>query len=951
MANNLTVPLDTRWANWLLVVLCVASFALRLYNLDAQSLWSDEGLTLRRAEQPLPLIFQNLNLVPTKPDYHGIHAAGAGDEPSSLPFRVYLPLVLADADSGYEDGFIATPDLHPPLYFLLMQAWIQGAGRSEFALRFPSVVAATLILPLIYALGCSLLSAETGLWAALSAAISPYYLWYAQEARMYTWLVVLSLASIYTLMPLLKKESRPRDYLAFVAVTSAMLYMHYGGFLLLAFEVVVYTAYHIHARSPKPLMALATLALVLIPLLPYLRRTLGIPDLFAFTYRSLPAILREVSSSFSLGPSRLAVQPLWRTAPFLALFGTGALMLDAKHRRRAWVLGLGSFFVPIAAQYMLLLFKPSYMNPRHLMVVSPAWELVMAQGLTTLRRRFWPGLIVMLGLVLFLRGQVNYEIFTSHRFWKDDIRSAVRYIEENARPGDAIVLHHPVIRLTFDYYYDRPYPETTIPRYGNHEDTEEALAQFQDWSRRYDRIWFLYGPPPTYFPHEFLPDWADANLFKVAQREFEAWWTYVGVAAYDDAPPIFDAPPSAAEHLDVEWETLRLAGSQIPDATVGQDTWLDLYWQSVGDKDLPEQPLTLSVRLSDQKGTTWYERTEQVLPFFPVSSWSTDEFVHTEFRLSLPDDVPPITYQVEVEPVGLGQPQAIGQLRVTRPATHTASCPQARFGGNVNLLESMLNSDKFRAGHPIVGSLTWHADAPIDADLRLRARLVNFWGQEVAVGEMAPSAAGFPTSAWRAGDQVAGRLALPLPADLKDGRYRVQIGLVEAETGRVVPVRRWYGTRDWFTIDTVQVEAWPLITDLPDDVDHRLESVELGDSVRLRGYDLAQSEDALTVTLYWQARRNLEQNYHVFVHLGDPDQPPLAQAGGVPVDWARPTTGWRAGEVITDPYTISLTNLPSGEYTLSTGFYDPKTGHRPETRVNGELAPGGYVILQEVNVE
>jgi hypothetical protein len=244
------------------------------------------------------------------------------------------------------------------------------------------------------------------------------------------------------------------------------------------------------------------------------------------------------------------------------------------------------------------------------MVVSPVWELVMAQGLATLRRRFWPGLIVALGCVLLLRGWANYDILTAHTMWKDDVRGAVQYIEERARPGDAVVLHHGVIRLTFDYYYDGPYPEVVIPPYDRAHDTEalrqEARDSFAAWSQRYDRIWFLYGPPPTFFPHDLLPEWADTNLFKVDQQSFEAWWTYVGVAAYDDGPPLLDVLPNGAEALDVDFGGLHLVGALSQGTAAGENAWPAFYWQA---KDgLPDDPLTLAVRLRDEAGGVWLER-------------------------------------------------------------------------------------------------------------------------------------------------------------------------------------------------------------------------------------------------------------------------------------------------------------------------------------------------------
>ena len=906
----------------LLILLVGLSFGLRVYDLGGKGLWSDEGLTLRRAEQPLGILIQNVNLIPVDPDYQ---------------------------DASEPEMVVETPDLHPPLYFLLMHVWIQLAGKSEFALRFLSVVAATLAVPLLYAVARSLFGRETGLWAALMGAISPFYLWYAQEARMYTWLIVFSLASIYSFLPLLRDRPRRRDYAAYIAVTLALLYTHYAGFLLLAFELAVYALTRLQAGRRRIPAILAALVLAVLPLVPFMWRLLQMQP-FSFTYRPLTVILREAWGSFSLGPTRSAVQPWWRLIPFLVLFAIGSLMFGIRRRRRAWVVGFGYLAAPILTQYALSLLKPNYMNPRHLMVVAPAWELLLAQGLTTLRRRFKPGLLVILGLVLFLRLDASYDILTSHHFWKDDIRGAVRYIEDRARPGDAIVLHHPVIRLTFDYYYDGPYPETAIPRYNNNQDTEKARAAFADWARRYGRIWFVYGPPPTYFPHDFLPNWAEENLFKVCQQEFEAWWTYVGVAAYERSAPTLDALPDGVRPLGETWGELGLVGLQAQNTTAGDNAWLDLYWHRDG--ELPDEPLKLKAQLQDEAGIVWYERTDEVLPFYAPATWPSNQLVHVGYRLPLPEDLPPITYTVGLEPVGLGDLRTVGQVKIERPTAPNASArSMARFQDGIVLLEGSLDSDRFRAGYPLTGSLIWRADSTPSADYQLRVRLFDPQEGQVTVNQIPPSAAGFPTSNWLPGDRVAGRLQLPVPADLKSGSYRVEIGLVDPEGDRVLPVWHWYGRRDWLTLGTVQVEVWPLVTEVPAQIGHRLEGIELADRVHLRGYDLEREDDTLKITLYWQARDSLTENYHVFIHVGEADQPPLAEAGGLPVDWTRPTTSWRQGEVIADEHTVSLSGVPPGRYDLLVGFYEPQTGQRPRTVVEGSVVPGGYVQLQEVDVE
>ncbi len=910
----------TRWAECGLLLLLLAAFALRSYNLEAKSLWTDEGLTVGRASQNLSLVFKNQNFIPVEPDYH----------------------------DGTEVKAVATPDVHPPLYFLLMHFWTRLAGQSEYALRFPSVIASTLALPLLFALGRALITREVGLWAALLAASSPFYTWHAQEARMYAWVILLSIASVYTFLPMLRDSLRVPQCLAYVVTTAALLYTHYSGFLLLAFEVTIYTAYQFRKRTKLSLIVLGALVLILIPLMPYALRVLDL-NLVGFVARPLPTLLAEMWSYFSLGISDVLVRPARQTGPFLTLFVIGTLMIGVRRRRQAQVISLGYLALPLLLFHITSYFKPNYMNPRHLLVLSPAWELVMAQGLYTLRREFWPGLLVLLALTLGLRGHANHQALTSRRMWKADIRGAVEHIEARARPGDAIVLHDPVIRLTFDYYYDGPYPVTAIPVYGT-RDEDRAVEEFTHWAELYDRIWFMYGPPPAHFPQDLLPDWADTHLFKLRDQRFEALWTYVAVAAYTPEPPVSRSLSPDVNPCADSWGPLSLVGFRSQEVEQGERGWLEFYWQS--SEGGQSEPLQLQVRLLDAKGTVWYEKVERLLPFYPPSDWADQDIVQTDFRVSLPQDIPPIVYAVEVTPVGLGKPRKVGEMSVVRstdsPATQR---PRARFGDSIALLDAELGSDVFRVGQPLFASLRWQAIGSVDDDYWLRVRLSDLQGREVITRELTLSAAGFATSAWVEGDQLMGRMVVPLPIEMEEGTYRVEISLINEGSHEVLPVQHWYGSRKWFSLGAIKVEGWPLITELPDEVDHQLQQVEIAEAVRLRGYTLAQEKRKLNITLYWETQTPLERSYHVFVHVGTRDQPPVADAGGIPVNWTRPTTTWRQGEIIADSYALSLSNAPPGRYEVLVGFYDPDTGQRPKTVVGGEVIPGGYVFLEDVEIE
>lgn len=101
--------------------------------------------------------------------------------------------------------------------------------------------------------------------------------------------------------------------------------------------------------------------------------------------------------------------------------------------------------------------------------------------------------------------------------------------------------------------------------------------------------------------------------------------------------------------------------------------------------------------------------------------------------------------------------------------------------------------------------------------------------------------------------------------------------------------------------------------------------------VRLLGYDLnhnlADADEELTVTLYWQALQPFDQNYQVFVHLIDTDL--RAQHDGAPQCDFNPTTHWEPGEIIPDTHTLRLPiDSDLQNLTLQVGMYNLITQER-----------------------
>lgn len=176
----------------------------------------------------------------------------------------------------------------------------------------------------------------------------------------------------------------------------------------------------------------------------------------------------------------------------------------------------------------------------------------------------------------------------------------------------------------------------------------------------------------------------------------------------------------------------------------------------------------------------------------------------------------------------------------------------------------------------------------------------------------------FADVGWRAPAIVGHETALSVPRRAPADHY--DLAVATGADGRLEPVGE------------ILVEDWPRRESVP----ARFEAADtewLDGAIRLRGYEVVTHGDHVTVTLAWQAGREVDHDWKVFVHVVAPDGDVIAQHDGVPADGLRWTDGWRPGEVIVDPHRVIVPAVPPGPHALRVGLYDERTGERaPITR-------------------
>lgn len=121
----------------------------------------------------------------------------------------------------------------------------------------------------------------------------------------------------------------------------------------------------------------------------------------------------------------------------------------------------------------------------------------------------------------------------------------------------------------------------------------------------------------------------------------------------------------------------------------------------------------------------------------------------------------------------------------------------------------------------------------------------------------------------------------------------------------------------------------------------------------LQEAQVEQGAGQLILHLTWHSLAPVQPHQTVFVHLGAPGQPPLAQADGDAWLGMVPLDIWQPGDTIRDRRAIPLPpTLPPGQYAIQVGVYDRLSGVRlPATTPHSEPLPGDAVIVGYLSSE
>ncbi len=857
------------------IFILLVAFTLRLWHLGTNELWFDETASTFIANKPL-------------------------DE-----------LIRYTAQAQRE---------HPPFYYVLLHFWISLTGESEFTIRFLSVIFSMLFTTTLARLAYRLNGKKFALITLAFAAIAPFSILYAQEARMYSLVMWLASVLIWSTEGILNSRKGAFPLFLLTSIIGMATSYFFAPLILAADLILLWHRPPLIKRWWYGWLALHLLGVGTIALLfalPGPRSTFfillnGKADSLVW-YNKLSLALQD------LGGGRTSVSSLNLPTVLLTwgfiLFGMWRW--HARHLKD-WLL-FGCFFI-----IFVLVANLPVLDGRYFSASVPVLYLWISVTILWVIRQRWLVRGILLPLLLWT---VCWPLWQHYHEDLSYFGAALLHASSATRSGkDTLVLLEPDAWPMVDFYSRRLSAKPPLIYLPIHyetvkitsDDIQERIKPILDNSKR-----VILGPveaknrDPDFLVEHYLLEHAFA-----ASREF---WPDSTMVAVFVSPSDLEAGPA---QLDFG-KHVRLVQSHLSalDVRAGGEIAVRLQWTALSNA-LPR--FAVSLQLQDEIGQVWAtQQTEPCNGWCASSSWPQDELVTDNRALLIPSDLPAGSYalilRLDAENGPVGDPQQLGVVEVR--------------SGQVNIGENEVNEPFTTLADIEISDLsatpqalqirqeiTWKAKFRPTVNASPNWQLMWHLIQDDTIKQswlVPASRVSYPSEAWEPNQVIRGQGRLELAGDLTAGKYDLQVQIMSSDaqalSSQLAVTQITLMDRDHH-FDLPQIEP--------------AEKLEIAWQQGVQLYAGNAPTDGITgqahpIRLIWQAQGPTDRNYKIFVHLRDESNNTVAQQDILPANGQAPSNSWVENEVIIDEIDLLLpSDLPVGSYKIMIGFYHEASGER-----------------------
>lgn len=382
-----------------IILLTIVGLILRLYRIDANSIWLDEAVTYHISLQSIPNIWNS----------------------------------------------IGTGEPNPPLFYWA-EHFILNLGHSELILRLIPAISGTLTIPLLFFVGRLLLNQYAGVIAAALLTVSPFHILHSQDARVFSLLLLVACVALVFYLKGMFSGSL-RSWILFGIFSAIAFWLHFYVIIFVATLFLLALCINLYENKGftklKPLIASLILFLAV-----------SLPLIFQFLYSIGIKLIEEpygqrglsfVGWAFweYLGPGVLPM------IPFLLFFAIGYSYFHKTNRRRFMLISM-VLIIPFVISCLLSEEIPMY--PRYLIFLMPIFLVTVAASYKPLLAFRGPKLVYAFILVLVSVNAItlsSYYSSPSIQDWK-----GISPIVQNMTADQDIIIVVPGwMVLPLNYYY------------------------------------------------------------------------------------------------------------------------------------------------------------------------------------------------------------------------------------------------------------------------------------------------------------------------------------------------------------------------------------------------------------------------------------------------------------------------------------------------------------------
>ncbi|MBD3264692.1 MAG: hypothetical protein GF375_06290, partial [Candidatus Omnitrophica bacterium] len=346
-------------------------------------------------------------------------------------------------------------------------------SKLEWFLRLPSVLFSILNLFVFFAFTKKYFNKKIALLGLFIFAISPLDIYYSQEARTYTLLTLLTFASSVFLFQAVSK-GKIKYWIAYAFFCCLATYTHYITAFIIFSQFLFVMVNFEKIRRQISFSRVMVILLLLVCLAPFFIQIINVCYFVVFhgsgydfgrVLSYVPSVnivnifytFKNLSAGYNIQSSLF----IFFSPAFMIPFFYGFYRLIKKEDK------LRSSFILLHLIFPLFVFlvsqwKVIYID-RHFLPVMPYFNIVLAYGLVSVRRKSKGVFYIFLAVIIFSAGTGLFNYYQGRlpakgveRLGvqsKKDIRAAAEYVAEDFKGGDIIIHTCDNTIYPFMYYF------------------------------------------------------------------------------------------------------------------------------------------------------------------------------------------------------------------------------------------------------------------------------------------------------------------------------------------------------------------------------------------------------------------------------------------------------------------------------------------------------------------